>query len=860
MKTNIREISILLVLILIWLDHGFSESLEVLVVPKPQIVEKMTGTFVLRPDEISIRIAPSDMEDLKISIDQLQEVLEMKIGDTVPLHEKKQKSIWLGLPKLDEEYGRMCQSAGIWPDERLGTEGYVLLVDDDIIQIAANEVVGLFYGVQTLKQILRGSGDDNTIQNMKIIDWPDLRHRGMQDDISRGPVPTMDFMKQQVRRISELKLNLLSYYTEHVVETEQHGDFAPAGGALSIAQWKELSDYAEQYHVKLMGNFQSLGHFEKIMAYPQYRVFGETDRMISPTDPEAMEFLRAVYEEMIPVFSSEFFNVNCDETWDIGRGGSKQAVDRLGVGRVYAEHIIRLNEEVKRHGKRMMIWGDIVLEYPEILEILPDDIIMGAWHYSAFDSFDEYILPYKNAGFEFMFSCGILNSNRMMPDYNMTFTNIRNFVRDGASYGTLGMLNTVWDDGGKALFSLDWYGVAYGADHSWNVNNDPVEQFNDRFDLGIYGDHSRKLSRSIRELTKLTDLAPTQEMNESVFWKALVPGRGKKLELDLQDWDTVLGVTKTTQALLKESEPTLYSEDTKYIEFTADQYAFLAKSWTFLVKAAQSYENACWIQRDDPFEARRSLINSLIELGTVRETLEGLRMDYRNLWLKENRIYWLDHILALYDKRILDLEDAEQLLVKAIDDFDKGHSLPPPSEVRLAIKEASGHYFQYWLLCGPFTNVRWGGRSVDYLEPMGGELKARPRPGSAFNIPEGETYNWMKYDSPHFSEIDLFSIYEENTEVLAYAYCRIESPKEQKVRATLGSNDGIKVICNGEEVYVNYKKRSLIVDEDECYLPLKKGRNHLMLKIDQNKGSWGFSFRLPDNTTRNHKYKYRIIH
>lgn len=859
MNAYVRKILILLTIVLSWFGHGFSESIEVPVVPKPQIVEKMTGTFLLRPDEISIRIVPSDMKNLDIAIRQLQEALEMKIGGTVPLHEEKQRSFWLGLPKLDAEYDRMCQSAGIWPDDRLGTEGYVLLVGDTIILIAANENAGLFYGVQTLKQILRGSTDKDKIQNMKIIDWPDLRYRGMQDDISRGPVPTMDFMKQQVRRISEMKLNLLSYYTEHVVETEQHGDFAPAGGALSIVQWKELSVYAEQYHVKLMGNFQSLGHFEKIMAYPQYRVLGETDRMISPTDPEAMNFLRNIYAEMVPVFSSEFFNVNCDETWDIGRGGSRQAVDSLGVGRVYAEHIIRLNEEVKRHGKRMMIWGDIVLEHPEILEILPDDIIMGAWHYSAFDSFDEYMLPYKNAGFEFMFSCGVLNSGRMMPDYNMTFTNIRNFVRDGASHGALGMLNTVWDDGGKALFSLDWYGVAYGADHSWNVNVDSIEEFSDRFDLGIYGDHSNTFSRSIRELTKLTSLAPTQEMNESIFWKALVPDRGKKLELDLQDWDTVLKITKTAQALLKESEPTFYSDDTTCIAFTADQYAFLANSRTSLVETAQSYERACWIQRDDPSDARRSLVHSLVELGSVREMLEGLRTDYRTLWLRENRTYWLDHILTQYDEKILNIKETEHFLVQAIDDFDKGHSLPPPSEVSLAIRETSGQYFQYWLLCGSFPNVGWSGRSIDYLKPMGGELKARPRPGSAFTTAEDKTYSWMKYDSPHFSEIDLFSIYEENTEVLAYAYCQIESQRDQKVRATFGSNDGIKVICNGKEVYVNYQKRGLIVDEDECYLPLKKGQNHIMLKIDQNKGGWGFSFRLPDNIVRNHKYKYRII-
>jgi hypothetical protein len=117
----------------------------------------------------------------------------------------------------------------------------------------------------------------------------------------------------------------------------------------------------------------------------------------------------------------------------------------------------------------------------------------------------------------------------------------------------------------------------------------------------------------------------------------------------------------------------------------------------------------------------------------------------------------------------------------------------------------------------------------------------------------------MKYDSPIFSKIDLAAVYEENTRVVAYAYCRIESPAEQSVRATFGSNDGIQLILNGDRIYKKFMKRSLIIDEDEVLLPLKKGRNDLLVKIDQNKGGWGFSFRLPDVSVRNHKHKYRIV-
>ncbi|MBK5719841.1 hypothetical protein JGH11_03035 [Dysgonomonas sp. Marseille-P4677] len=56
------------------------------------------------------------------------------------------------------------------------------------------------------------------------------------DDISRGPIPSLEYMKYQIRRIAELKINTLTYYTEYVVRSEKHPEFAPPTGALSIAE------------------------------------------------------------------------------------------------------------------------------------------------------------------------------------------------------------------------------------------------------------------------------------------------------------------------------------------------------------------------------------------------------------------------------------------------------------------------------------------------------------------------------------------------------------------------------------------------------------------------------------------------
>ena len=76
--------------------------------------------------------------------------------------------------------------------------------------------------------------------------------RVVMDDISRGPIPSNEYIKQQIRRYSELKINHMSYYIEHVVKTKSHPGFAPDGG-ITVEEFQEISDYAADYHITVIG-------------------------------------------------------------------------------------------------------------------------------------------------------------------------------------------------------------------------------------------------------------------------------------------------------------------------------------------------------------------------------------------------------------------------------------------------------------------------------------------------------------------------------------------------------------------------------------------------------------------------------
>jgi hypothetical protein len=440
----------------------------------------------------------------------------------------------------------------------------------------------------------------------------------------------------------------------------------------------------------------------------------------------------------------------------------------------------------------------------------------------------------------------------------MTAINIRNFINEGYEKGTIGVYFTVWDDGGLHFFSHDWYGVAYNAEQSWRPNRDPLQEFDQRFSRGFYGDQTNLVPRALFTLNHLTDLAPTFEMNSNVFYKALVPERGSKVTFDAGAWLEVKKWAEESLEILDGQSEGEFAGDLDFIRYTIGQYIFMADSRRELLEAAAAYNRACTLQREDRLAA-------LEELKHVRELCAGLSLrinrladDFLVLWDRESRLYWRDRAALDFAKHQDAFADQLQLLDGAIGNFKAGAWLPPPIEVRLDIRPQEGQFFQFWLLCGSFHIDSFDEYPPDFLKPIGGEANARPFPGMTFTDSTGKERMWIKYDSPKLGEIDFQTIFEPKITAVAYAYCTIDSPDKREVTALLGSNDGVTVYCNGEEVHHVHGKRSLIADEDEIPLSLEQGRNHIMIKVEQWKGGWGLAFRLKDVEVRCHKQKYYI--
>ena len=102
---------------------------------------------------------------------------------------------------------------------------------------------------------------------------------------------------------------------------------------------------------------------------------------LNTTDDRAYEFVCRLIDEYSPLFRSNLFNINCDETFDLGKGRGKEVADQIGSHAMYIQWVNRVCEHVEEIGKRPMFWGDIIAAHPETIKELPKDIICMTWDY-----------------------------------------------------------------------------------------------------------------------------------------------------------------------------------------------------------------------------------------------------------------------------------------------------------------------------------------------------------------------------------------------------------------------------------------------------------------------------------------------
>jgi len=361
-------------------------------------------------------------------------------------------------------------------------EGYLLTITPIGIEIVFRETGGLRAAAATLRQLLRQYG--RHLPCLKIRDWPDFARRGVMLDISRGRVPKLETLLDLVEHLADFKINELQLYTEHTFAYRKYKSVWQSWGALTGKEIRRLDAHCRELGIDLVPNQNSFGHLRYFLEHPRLKKLAEVSEpyedtsggfvrrptTLAPNHPGTLPFLRGLYDELLPNFSSRFFNVGCDETWDLGRGQSKRLCERQGQGRVYLDFLKKIHREASRRGRTMMFWGDIILKYPHLIKKLPRDVIALNWGYEANHPFEKETRQFAKSGISFYVCPGTSTWQTLVGRHDNALANLRAAAKAGRKQGAIGYLITDWGDGGHPQpLTVSWPMFLAGASLAWNA-------------------------------------------------------------------------------------------------------------------------------------------------------------------------------------------------------------------------------------------------------------------------------------------------------------------------------------------------------------------------------------------------------
>ncbi|MGA2859437.1 MAG: glycoside hydrolase family 20 zincin-like fold domain-containing protein [Candidatus Sulfotelmatobacter sp.] len=461
------RLSILLALVSLISSRGIAQHSPLL--PRPQQIVFGTGRLPLHGLQVRLASdAPAD-ED-RFAAETLVKYMIAREKDSVQISngDSAEGAIVLkrtggvdALPVLDEHAG---------PESR---ESYRIKITPRGAEVRSPSSAGLFYAVQTLGQLIEGSGGDAMLPEVEIHDWPSLPYRGTLVDFSQGPLSTEQEVKRQIDFLARWKANQYYLYSEVSIELDGYPLLNPEG-RLTKDQVRGIIEYARQRHIDVVPSLELFGHLHYLLTLEQYSDLGAViphGEELDPRNPKAAALLKDWISQFVKLFPSPFVEVGFDEVFLIEESAKQRGTT---VDKLFIEQLSSVATEFQRHGKRVMAAGDIMVWYPEIISHLPMGLIAVPWFYDPAPDpeYKHWLGPLVEKKVPYVICTAVDFTTGVTPNFSLSFENIDTFLAAGRkSDGLLGLMNTVWGDDAQMLtlmlMRMSWPGMAYGAAAPW---------------------------------------------------------------------------------------------------------------------------------------------------------------------------------------------------------------------------------------------------------------------------------------------------------------------------------------------------------------------------------------------------------
>jgi len=466
----------------------------VYVIPEPRRMRLTEGDFALTPHTtivVSDRARPEDLRGARSFADEVK----LLYGFEPRLLTEKQavsaKSVILvGEAAMHKRLASTAAKAGLCAPSK--AEGYALKVTPKSVLVVGHDRKGSYYGMQTLKQLVKASPERVSIQGCEITDWPSLGFRGVL--LFTGNKALL-FQKRLIDRIfSRFKMNHLIIEVDNI--KWKSDPTIALDWSMDQADLKKVIQYAKEHFIEVSPLLQSLGHCDWMFKNGRNLDLAENpDRPYAycPSNPRTYDFILPFYDEVVELFNNPgFVHIGHDEVQEPGGFPRHEECKKRSAEQIFVDDALKIREHLAKRGARVMMWGDMMLakgdapdatnaESPDkarwIRDQLPKDVVITDWHYA----------PGKPEEFK---SLGIFIKEGHDAIASTWFTpaNIEAFSKQAKQLGAMGLLQTTWagfnsHEGNLKESFPQFSAMVLAAEYAWNSGKTSLEDLPYRADV-----------------------------------------------------------------------------------------------------------------------------------------------------------------------------------------------------------------------------------------------------------------------------------------------------------------------------------------------------------------------------------------
>jgi len=388
------------------------------------------------------------------------------------------------------------------PDEKTGKESreaYQIHVTDKKVLVTAKSEAGLFYALQTLRQLITTEGQKSFIPEVNIEDYPAFAYRGVMMDFSHGGLLTEEEIKKQIDFLALWKMNQYYFYNEVNIEMKSY-PLVNYRAQYTQEQIKRIIGYAKEKHMDVIPFVELYGHLHELLRVEKYAnlAVGNYGHEVDPRNPGTQTLLKEWMKQYAELFPSPFIHIGFDETWETERLSLTDS--SINSKKLYIEQLNLVTKTLEGYGKKVMVWTDISRSHPDIISQFPKKIIPVVWEYSNDSTvMSNWIKPIVKEQLPFFIQSAVDGWGHVYPsDY--TYDNIDLCFKAGHENQAIGYITSVWTDAVQPLLRNTWMFMAYGCIGAWQTPPVDRNEFISNYSKLVYSSIAGSMDNAFKKL------------------------------------------------------------------------------------------------------------------------------------------------------------------------------------------------------------------------------------------------------------------------------------------------------------------------------------------------------------------------